>query len=295
MNRDSAAFTDLPVPAAEVSEGVKHFDLTILIKQDNLGTRAIAETVNLMTVGEYCELLEQFVGLAPDISGIIRKFSRMDFNLDKKDYKKLEQMIHLLESMMCEKFAVDFHFLKNAYRKKSNWELAAVHAGQIIDSFDGLYKQVKGARQLDAETAGAYEDLFLKNYLDKVDRENAGRKPVILAIDDSPDILKAIYSVLKDKYKVIPLSNPLLMESTLQHITPDLFLLDYRMPEINGLDLIPVIRSFDRHKDTPVIFLTSAGTIDHESAAVMLGACGYLVKPLKADTLCETIALHIAP
>jgi CheY-like chemotaxis protein len=293
MNRESDELINLPIPHGEKKLVEKHFDLSVLLRQDDLDMRAAVSAGPLLTVGEYCDLLQRFTGLAPDISGVIKKFAVQDFHLEKKDYKKLEQMIEILESLKCDKFAVDLYFLKNAYRKKNNWELASHHAGQIAGSFGGFYKRIEEAKQLDADRAKLYDALTLKEYIYGVDEDNINRKRIILAVDDSPDILKAVYAVLKDEYKVVPLSNPLELEDMLKHVTPDLFLLDYKMPEICGFDLIPIIRGYVEHKDTPIIFLTSFGTADRESAAVMLGACGFLAKPLKADALRETIARYI--
>ena len=72
-----------------------------------------------------------------------------------------------------------------------------------------------------------------------------------------------------------------------------MILLDYEMPEINGFDLIPIIRKFSEHKDTPIIFLTSLGTMEHVSAAAKLGACDFIVKPFEPDNLREKVAKHI--
>jgi putative two-component system response regulator len=119
------------------------------------------------------------------------------------------------------------------------------------------------------------------------------RKLVILAVDDSHDILKAIVSILRDEYNVVPLPNPTMLENTLQQVTPELFLLDYKMPDINGFDLIPIIRNFKEHKCTPIVFLTSEGTVDRVSTALALGACDFIVKPFRADVLREKIAKHI--
>ena len=94
-------------------------------------------------------------------------------------------------------------------------------------------------------------------------------------------------------YKVFKLPKPEMLESVLAQVTPDLFLLDYRMPGLSGFDLIPIIRRFEEHKDTPVIFLTSEGTMDHVSAAMALGACDFIVKPFQADMLCQKVAKHI--
>jgi len=121
------------------------------------------------------------------------------------------------------------------------------------------------------------------------------RKPVILAVDDSPVILKSVSSLLSDDYKVYTLAKSTLLEKMLDQIAPDLFLLDYNMPEISGLDLIHIIRGFVEHKDTPIMFLTSAGAtdIDSISGATMHEVCDLITKPVQPHILRERIACHI--
>jgi DNA-binding response OmpR family regulator len=118
-------------------------------------------------------------------------------------------------------------------------------------------------------------------------------KPVVLAIDDAPDMLKTIHAILRDKYKVITLPKPEKLHEILKKTKPDLFLLDYQMPAMSGLEIIPIIREYPEHKDTPIVFLTSEGTIDRLTAAVGLGVCDFIVKPFKVDVLREKIAAHI--
>jgi len=124
---------------------------------------------------------------------------------------------------------------------------------------------------------------------------NIKYKPVIISVDDSPVILNMVSSVLSGEYKVFTLSKPSELERILGKIQPDLFLLDYKMPESTGFDLIPVIRGFKEHKSTPIIFLTSEGTIDNLTAAVALGASDFIVKPFNPDVLREKISKHIVP
>jgi putative two-component system response regulator len=133
----------------------------------------------------------------------------------------------------------------------------------------------------------------LKEVVQQVDNAEATRKMRILAVDDSPSTLKTIISSLKDRYKVFTLSNPTQVKRFLQQVTPELCLLDYKMPELNGFELVPIIRSFEEHKDTPIIFLTSLGTKGNISVAAMLGAVDFVVKPFDSDTLHEKIAKHI--
>jgi DNA-binding response OmpR family regulator len=123
--------------------------------------------------------------------------------------------------------------------------------------------------------------------------ETSSTKRIVLAVDDAPDILRTIHSMLHVKYKVYTLPKPEKLSKLLRDITPDLFLIDYKMPSISGFDLISVIREFPEHKETPVIFLTSEGTFDNISTAVDLGACDFIAKPFEMDVLRGKIERHI--
>ncbi|MDR2711494.1 MAG: response regulator [Clostridiales bacterium] len=120
------------------------------------------------------------------------------------------------------------------------------------------------------------------------------KRSIILAVDDSLVILKTLSSVLSDTYKVFTLPKPAELKNVLRKLTPELFLLDYKMPELTGFELIPIIRSFEEHKETPIIFLTSVDTLDNVTAAFALGACDFIVKPFDPEILHEKIAKHIA-
>jgi len=119
-------------------------------------------------------------------------------------------------------------------------------------------------------------------------------KPIILAVDDVPEILRMVHLILKDKYKVYTLAQPEKLEELLKTLTPDLFLLDYCMPELDGFDLMPIIRSFPELKETPVIYLTSVKSADFYSVAMRLGASDYIMKPVDADKLRETVGRHFS-
>ena len=118
-------------------------------------------------------------------------------------------------------------------------------------------------------------------------------KPIILAVDDNPSILQSINHMLHDQYKVYTIPKPERLKDILQKLTPDLFLLDCKMPIMSGFDLIPVIRGFEEHEKTPVIFLTSDGTVDNLNVAVNLGACDFMVKPIDETVLREKVAQHL--
>ncbi|MDR1668569.1 MAG: response regulator [Oscillospiraceae bacterium] len=119
------------------------------------------------------------------------------------------------------------------------------------------------------------------------------RRPCILAVDDAAVSLHVISAALSDTYQVIALTKPTMLEEVLRNITPELFLLDYKMPEMSGFDLIPVIRSFEQHRETPIIMLTALGTMEKVSSAVGYGACDIITKPFEPGLLRERIARQL--
>jgi putative two-component system response regulator len=118
-------------------------------------------------------------------------------------------------------------------------------------------------------------------------------KPIVLAVDDNPIMLKSISYILRDLYTVRTLATPEKLHSLLEHITPDLFLLDYNMPVLNGFDLAIMIRALPEHEKTPIIFISTEGTIDYVSVAVHLGASDFLVKPVDEVLLREKVTAHL--
>ena len=123
--------------------------------------------------------------------------------------------------------------------------------------------------------------------------EESSIKKKILCVDDNVFMLNTISNILKSRYEVFSLAKSSMISNFLQHTTPDLFLLDYNMPDMNGFELVPVIRSFEEHKLTPIIFLTASGTKEHVKAAISIGACDYLVKPVEHTTLLQKVAEQI--
>jgi len=134
---------------------------------------------------------------------------------------------------------------------------------------------------------------LLQDTLNELDEEEENRKLRILCVDDSAFMLQTLTTILSDLYEVFSLAKGALIEKFLANTTPELFILDYNMPEMTGFDIVPVIRSLKEHKNTPIIFLTAMGTPHHVKSAVSLGACDFAVKPLNAELLREKIEKHI--
>jgi len=275
-----------------------HFDYTALLKQGDLDIRRIAAKSPL-TVKDYDNLLVLFTDLAPSVSIALTRFIELD--ADRINARNLDTLTALLEKLGCKWFISDFYSILDAYGK-GDWRSAATFAQKVVDDFNMFYSQIMSTKKLKAADAsnGLPEEkdatdisVSLKKYILYLDDNEAGRKPIILAVDDSPVFLKTISAILGGDYKVITTANPKMIEKVLNQVTPALFLLDYNMPEVSGFDLVPIIRKYEEHKETPIVFLTSEGTIDNVSTAVMLGACDFVVKPVQPDDLRERMAKHI--
>jgi twitching motility two-component system response regulator PilG len=277
----------------------RYFDLPGLLRMKDMDVRSFAKAKPSLSVNEYYGILSEFIDLAPDVLRALGQFERRDG--DKDAARSLDDMIDTLEKMGCKKFIVEFHSILDAYMGSGNWRLAGTHAAGIKEDFNDFYWRIVGLKKKNksgvdepGQHGAAYSDeLTMVEAIRQIDEENADSKPLILAIDDSPVILQSVWTILSDGYKVLTLTNPLDIDKVLQRQTPVLFLLDYQMPEMNGFELIPVIRGYDAHKETPIIFLTSEGTFDNVTAALALGGRDYIVKPFKAETLREKIGKYI--
>jgi len=118
--------------------------------------------------------------------------------------------------------------------------------------------------------------------------------PIILAIDDNPGVLMSVKHHFDEEYRVYLLQNSSKLKAVLKRIAPDLILLEYTMPNINGFELVPIIRDFVEHKETPIIFLTSDDDVVKKSDVNNLGAVDFIKKPIDENILREKAALHLS-
>jgi DNA-binding response OmpR family regulator len=68
---------------------------------------------------------------------------------------------------------------------------------------------------------------------------------------------------------------------------PDVIVLDMRLPDTDGIDLLRLIRA--DHPDTPVVITTAYTSIEPLVEVLGMGHSGYLVKPYTLDELAERI------
>lgn len=118
-------------------------------------------------------------------------------------------------------------------------------------------------------------------------------KPVVLAVDDKPELLTVITSMLQDDYRVISVTSGQAALAAIKRHTPALFLLDIEMPVMDGYELATKIKDDPKCAKKPIIFLTGNRSREHVNAAMALGIDDYVVKPPDKDTLIKKIKGHI--
>ncbi len=79
----------------------------------------------------------------------------------------------------------------------------------------------------------------------------------------------------------------------LQEQTPDLIVLDVKMPDIDGFEVCRRIKQVDRLSKIPVIFVTALTDTINRMEGYKAGGIDYIFKPIDGEELLERIALHI--
>ena len=111
-------------------------------------------------------------------------------------------------------------------------------------------------------------------------------KSLILLVDDRPENLHVMVSVLRAMYRVkTATSGMMALELAAKDDKPDLILLDLMMPEMDGYEVLHRLRSQSETKHIPVIFVTADHSIDSERIGLELGVEDYLTKPVVIPVL----------
>jgi two-component system chemotaxis response regulator CheY len=73
----------------------------------------------------------------------------------------------------------------------------------------------------------------------------------------------------------------------------DVFLVDWNMPGINGLEFVKKIRAMPDYSETPIIMVTSEAAKYNVVEAIEAGVTNYIVKPIHGDVLWSKISKYL--
>jgi DNA-binding NtrC family response regulator len=108
-------------------------------------------------------------------------------------------------------------------------------------------------------------------------------RPVILVVDDDPGVRESFRLILEEQYDLLEAPDGATTLALIQRHQVDLVLLDIRLPEMDGIEVLERIKAIDAAIE--VILVTAVKTVRTAVAAMKLGAFDYLTKPFEEDEL----------
>lgn len=123
---------------------------------------------------------------------------------------------------------------------------------------------------------------------------NSTSNNLILVVDDHPNNLKVLFSLLKEAgFKVLVAKDGESALEKLQEVLPDLILLDVMMPGIDGFETCRQLKESVTTKDIPVIFMTVLSDEENKVKGLSAGAVDYITKPFQQEEVLARVRLHL--
>lgn len=122
----------------------------------------------------------------------------------------------------------------------------------------------------------------------------AGRA-TILVVDDTPESLRFLTATLEYAGMTVLIAvDGLAALELLEHVTPDLVLMDAVMPGLDGFNTTRRIKADGRFRHLPVIFMTGLTETEHVVKGLEAGGVDYVHKPIVVDELLARVSVHLA-
>ena len=116
----------------------------------------------------------------------------------------------------------------------------------------------------------------------------------ILVVDDDKDLRFNLSNILKDEgYDVLAVEDGREALKAVQNNSPNLALLDIRLPSMNGMEILEKLKRID--KDLIIIMLTAYAEVKDAVKAMKLGAFDYVTKPFDNEELILIIKIPYRP
>ena len=142
--------------------------------------------------------------------------------------------------------------------------------------------QMTFARPIDINEVVKSVDTYVKKFGNNL-------KKKILVVDDSGAMLRNVKGWLESKYLVTLANSGAMAMKYLATNRPDLVLLDYEMPVVDGKQVLEMIRTEMEYADIPVIFLTNKSDRESVMKVMELKPDGYLLKTMEPKMIIQTV------
>ncbi len=161
----------------------------------------------------------------------------------------------------------------------------SVFAMGNVEELDVLWKTLPKQMVMDIFVRPINMGEMVDSICKQIDEIEKREKKKILAVDDSGVVLRNIKSLLEDRYQVVLANSGALAIKYLALNTPDLILLDYEMPIVDGKQVMQMIREDSESAKIPIIFLTGKNDAQTVMQVMELKPEGYLLKTMEPGKL----------
>ncbi|WP_430814889.1 hybrid sensor histidine kinase/response regulator transcription factor [Carboxylicivirga sp. RSCT41] len=115
--------------------------------------------------------------------------------------------------------------------------------------------------------------------------KDSSKKYSLMLVDDNPQVIDYLNSVLQDQYMITSASNGQEAYDALLKRSYDLLITDVMMPVMNGIELCDQLKNNIHTSHIPVIMLTAKSSVENKIEGLKTGADAYLPKPFNPDLL----------
>ncbi|MEJ5245918.1 MAG: hybrid sensor histidine kinase/response regulator [Bacteroidota bacterium] len=119
------------------------------------------------------------------------------------------------------------------------------------------------------------------------------RKNTILVVDDQPQNIRLIGTLLREHYNLLIADNGPKAIETARGKSPDLILLDIMMPDMSGFEVCEILKNDELTREIPIIFLTAKTETEDILKAFEIGGVDYVTKPFNALEVMARIKTHL--
>ncbi|MBC5621953.1 response regulator [Butyricimonas sp. NSJ-56] len=122
------------------------------------------------------------------------------------------------------------------------------------------------------------------------DRVETSKSKTILVAEDNESNFLLVFTVLKKDYSIIRAHNGVEAIDKFKSESPDIILMDIKMPEMDGLTATRKIREYDTR--IPIIALSAFAFETDKQEAISAGCNDYITKPVDFNLLRATLKRH---